>query len=166
MMTIGRGGMSAAEYRTELALYAVLGAPLLLCSDLRRLDAATLAALTNPELIAANQDADCTQGTLLAPIRGAGVRGDENWAGQRWARPLSDGSFLVALVNTDPVAPRNLSVTWGRDDDSDFFPAAFGSRAARVRDVLGQADVGTFQDAWLAARVPPHDVALVRVYPV
>ena len=160
MMTAGRGGMTAGETRAELALYAALGAPMLLCCDLRHLahDNVTLALVTNAELIAANQDADCTMGTRLSPTSRRVA--DERWAGELWIRPLSDGSFLVALVNADPSQPRTLSVAWS--GEGDLFPAGPFTKA-RVRDIFARVDLGEFTDSW-SAQIPPHDARLLRLY--
>ena len=140
---------------------------MLLCCDLRALarDNATLALVLNPEVIAANQDADCVQGTRIAPVAYGGVT-DERWAGELWTRPLSDGSFLAALVNADPSSARTLSVVWGRTpdgSDGDLFPAG-PFRRARVRDLFARADLGNFTNSW-AAVVPPHDARVVRIFP-
>lgn len=154
------------ETRAEVALYAALGAPMLLCCDLRSLarDNATLALVLNPEVIAANQDPDCVHGTRVVPVPYGGIA-DERWAGQLWTRPLADGSFLAVLVNADPAAAHTLSVVFGRTpdgSDGDLFPAVV--RRARVRDLFARADLGDFADTW-AAVVPPHDARIVRIFP-
>jgi alpha-galactosidase len=46
MLTIGQGGQSFAEYRTQFYLWAVLGAPLILGADLRNLTARELDLVT------------------------------------------------------------------------------------------------------------------------
>lgn len=50
------GGCTPEEYRTHFALWAMLGAPLILGCDVRALDEETRALLTNPQLIAIDRD--------------------------------------------------------------------------------------------------------------
>lgn len=55
MLEVGRG-MSAEEDRTHFAMWCMMSSPLLIGCDLTSLSPATLGLLTNPELIAINQD--------------------------------------------------------------------------------------------------------------
>ena len=57
MLEVGNGGLSAAEERAHFSLWAVLKAPLILGCDLTRISAAALATVSNPEVVAVNQDA-------------------------------------------------------------------------------------------------------------
>ena len=68
MLTIGMGGLSQAEYRTELFLWTILGAPLILSNDIRHVDEWALQLLTNPEILAVQADSDCVQGSLSHAI--------------------------------------------------------------------------------------------------
>ncbi len=52
------GGCTKEEYRTHFALWAMLGAPLILGCDIRALDEDTRTLLTNRDLIAIDQDAE------------------------------------------------------------------------------------------------------------
>ena len=45
----GMGGQSPGQYRAQMLLWSVLGAPLILSNDIRSMDAASLALVTNPE---------------------------------------------------------------------------------------------------------------------
>jgi alpha-galactosidase len=82
-------GMSAAQFRTQVSMWAVLAAPLMISADLTRISTASQAVVGNTEVIAVDQDPAGAQGTLIAS---AG-------AGQVWVKPLSDGSRAVALLN-------------------------------------------------------------------
>ena len=161
-MTVGQGGMSSAEERAELALYAALGAPMFLSAAPSALSSAQLALVTNPELLAINADPDCVMASMVSSI-GGGPRA-ERWATDVWARPLSDGSFAFAVVNRDPAGNRTATIALGDGGDgsaSDLFPAGAAARG-RVRDVLAQRDLGTFTGTWSTV-LAPHDAALVRV---
>src|SRR5581483_4210497 len=87
MLEIGNGGMSETEYRTHMSLWAMLAGPLLAGNDLRSMSPATLAILTNSEVIAVDQDKDGHQGIRVCKS------GDQ----EIWTRPLSGGADEVAI---------------------------------------------------------------------
>ncbi len=58
--------MTDAEYVTHFSLWAISKAPLLIGCDVTNMSAATLATLTNPEVIAVNQDSLGVQGNKVA----------------------------------------------------------------------------------------------------
>ena len=62
MLEVGNGGMTRDEYRTHMALWAILAAPFLAGNDLRSMNAETKDMLTNAEVIAVDQDATGQQG--------------------------------------------------------------------------------------------------------
>lgn len=102
MLQASRGGMSAIEYRTQMTLWAMLAAPLLVSSDLRKIGAEDLAILTNPEVIAVNQDRAGKQGRVVAS------KGDVS----AWVRPLASGGYAIAVVNLgDEEATAGFSLT-------------------------------------------------------
>ena len=53
------GGCNDTEYQTHFALWAMMNSPLIIGCDVRNMDDATRAILTNPDLIAINQDPEC-----------------------------------------------------------------------------------------------------------
>ena len=89
LLQIGNGAMTPDEYRTQLNLWAVLAAPLMLGNDVRIMTRETLATLTNEEVIAIDQD----------PLGRQGKRVSQNGTTEVWARPLADGSTAVAFFN-------------------------------------------------------------------
>jgi hypothetical protein len=66
VLEVGNGGMTDAEYVTHFSLWAISKAPLLIGCDVTNMSAATLATLTNPEVIAVNQDPLGVQGKKVA----------------------------------------------------------------------------------------------------
>ncbi len=62
MLEIGNGGMTDVEYITHFSLWAITKAPLIIGCDVTNMSAATLSILTNPEVIAVNQDPLGVQG--------------------------------------------------------------------------------------------------------
>jgi hypothetical protein len=82
-------GMSDAQFRSQLSMWAMLAAPLMVSADLSKLSAASLAAVQNTEVIAIDQDPAGVQGTLLS----------SSGNGEVWVKPLVGGSRAVALLN-------------------------------------------------------------------
>jgi hypothetical protein len=66
VLEIGNGGMTDAEYTTHFSLWSISKAPLLIGCDVTKISAAALSILTNPEVIAVNQDPLGVQGKIVA----------------------------------------------------------------------------------------------------
>ncbi len=134
--TLGPTPLSLDERKTYFSLWSMLAAPLVLGSDLTKLDPETLAILTNDEVIDINQD---SLGIQAAPIRKDGPL-------EVWSRKLDDGAEAIALFNRGSQPAR---VTYE-------FP---GSR--RLRDLWHHKDLGKFKRSY-AAEVPAHGVVLLK----
>jgi len=142
MLEVGNGGMKRDEYRTHMALWAILAAPLLAGNDLRSMSPETKELLMNSEVLAVDQDAK-------------GVQGRRVWQEgplEIWVKPLADGSQAVGLFN------RSESATKMTLD----FKSIGAPASARLRDLLDHKDLGTIQKFY-SADVPTHGVVLVKV---
>jgi len=141
-LEVGNGGMKPDEYRTHMALWVLLAAPLLAGNDLRTMTAETKDLLTNPEVIAVDQDAK-------------GVQGHRVWQEgplEIWAKPLANGNQAVGLFNRGE-SPVKMTLDLG----------VIGvSGTARLRDLFAHENLGTIQHSY-TAEVPKHGVVLVRV---
>ena len=84
-------GMGANQFQTQFSMWAMLAAPLMISDDMLTMSRASLATVSNSQVIAIDQDPAGVQGTLV-PNSSIGN-------GQVWIKPLSDGSFAVALLN-------------------------------------------------------------------
>jgi alpha-galactosidase len=82
-------GMSAAQFRSQFSMWAMLAAPLMISDNLAKISSASLAAVQNSEVIAIDQDPAGVQGTLLSTAGN----------GQVWVKPLINGARAVALLN-------------------------------------------------------------------
>jgi Alpha galactosidase A/Alpha galactosidase C-terminal beta sandwich domain len=89
-------GMSAAQFRTQLSMWSMLAAPLMVSANLTKIGPASLAAVQNTEVIAIDQDPGGVQGTLVSSAGN----------GQVWVKPLIDGSRAIALLNRGSSATR------------------------------------------------------------
>ncbi|HSH40422.1 MAG TPA: glycoside hydrolase family 27 protein, partial [Chthoniobacterales bacterium] len=132
------------EQYTQVSLWSLLSAPLLLGCDMEKLDAFTLNLLTNDEVLAVNQDPLCKQATRVA----------RSGRGEVYAKVLEDGSWAVGLFNRGEKE-RRVTVRW-----SDI--AVAGTQL--VRDLWRQQDIGKFADRFEAS-VAAHGVVLVRIAP-
>ena len=130
------------EQMLHIALWALQAAPLFIGADLSRLDAFTLALLTNSEVIEVDQD----------PLGRAASRVWSDARREIWARPLSDGTMAVGLFNRG-LAPQVMTLRW-----SDI-----GLRGRQpVRDLWTRKDLGEFTNS-MTATVPRHGVVFVKV---
>ncbi len=89
-------GMSATQFRSQLSMWAMLAAPLMISDDLTKISSPSLASVQNTEVTAIDQDPAGAQGRLLS----------SSASGQVWVKPLSDGSRAVALLNRSSSATR------------------------------------------------------------
>jgi alpha-galactosidase len=138
-------GLSRAQFRSQMSMWAILAAPLMISDDLTRISDASRAAVSNEEVVAVDQDPAGVQGTLLSS---AG-------AGQVWVRPLVDGSRAVALLNrgSSPVRIRTSAAALGIG----------GARRYLLRDLWRRAARTT--SGAIAATVAPQSTVLLRVRP-
>lgn len=90
LLEVGQGGLSRIEVITQFTFWAAAKSPLIISTDLNRLDPGLIRHLKNPKLIAVNQD----------PL-GASVRLRRRYTDQHdvWSGPLKDGSVVVVIVN-------------------------------------------------------------------
>ena len=142
MLEVGNGHMNRDEYRTHMALWALLAAPLLAGNDLRNMSAETKELLTNSDVIAVDQDSK-------------GVQGHRVWQEgplEIWAKPLADGSQAVGLFNRSESA---IQMTLD-------FKGIGAPAAAKLRNLLDHKDLATAQNSY-ATEVPKHGVVLLKV---
>jgi alpha-galactosidase len=144
MLEVGNGKMNREEYRTHMSLWCLLAAPLLAGNDLSKMSAETLDILTNPEVVAVDQDRLGVQGRRVAQEGQLEV----------WVKPLADGSKAVGLFNRGE-SPMPLTAY--------FRDVGVGDTAA-VRDLWQKRDLGVFHSSF-AVPVPSHGVVLIRVKP-
>jgi alpha-galactosidase len=142
MLEVGNGHMSAEEYQTHMSLWCLLAAPLIAGNDLAQMSPETLAILTNPEVIAIDQD----------PAGIQGHRVSQEGPLEVWVKPLADGSKAAGLFNrgesTMPVTVR-------------FKEIGAGSSVS-IRDLWERKDLGTFKVSY-SAQVPRHGVVLLKI---
>jgi len=140
MLEVGNGGMKRDEYRTHMALWALLAAPLLAGNDLRSMTAETKDMLTNAEVIAVDQDPKGMQGHRVwdeGPL-------------EIWVKPLANGNRAVGLFNR---GESSLKITLD-------FKMLGGADSLKLRDLWEHKDLGEIENSY-TAEVPKHGVVLL-----
>ncbi len=137
-------GMTTEEFRTQMTLWTVAAAPLIISSDPRTLKQESLDILLDDDVLAIDQDRLGIQGTRV------GAAGTT----ETWAKPLADGSVAVALLNRGD-RPAEVSTT-ARD-------LGLRGRSFSVLDTW--TDSRTQSAGTIRAAVPTHGAALLRVKP-
>ncbi|WP_188187927.1 NPCBM/NEW2 domain-containing protein [Nonomuraea sp. SYSU D8015] len=134
LIQAGRGGMTDTEYRTQVTLWAMGAAPLVLQADPA---AAPAAIVADPEVIAVDQDPLGAHGRFVKT---------DGWY-HVLSKPLANGDRAIALFNESDRAA-TISTTLGRS-------------RYRVEDLWTGAVSSTSGE--LAAQVPAHAALLFRV---
>ena len=135
------------EMRTHFTLLAMMRSPLFFGGDVPQLDAATLAVLTHPEILAVHQHGAQTQQLH--------IWGRSDRAVARSAVDSRTGEPILALFNLDD-APAELSATLEE----------LGLQgAARPRDLWARKDLAVVRER-VSVRLAPHACAVYRLTPV
>jgi hypothetical protein len=130
------------EQVTLMSLWSLESSPLMLGMNLPDNDDWTTAVLTNPEVLAIDQDA---LGRAARPMFGAPV------PAETWFKDLADGGYAVGFFNRTNQAVR-IDVPWRN----------FGFLAPpEARDLWQHRDLG--EQARYTAELPPHGCVLLRV---
>ena len=130
------------EQYTHVSLWCMIGSPLLIGTDLTKLDDFTKNLLMNREVIAINQD---TLGTVAR-------RAVHDERHSVWERPLANGDRAVAVVSRYPVT-RTFTVdlkALGLDGEY------------TVRDCWRQVGEGVVSGTY-TVEIPPHATKLIRL---
>lgn len=135
-------GLTDIQAQTQITLWAVENAPMLIGPDLTNLNSAETAMLTNKAVIGVDQ-----AGHPARPI-------DQTTQQQAWTAPDGDGTYTVALFNLSSSAA-TVSVDW---------PAVGFSGSADVKDLWSGTDDGTHATGY-SLSLPADGSALLKVTP-
>ncbi|UXY20248.1 ricin-type beta-trefoil lectin domain protein [Streptomyces cynarae] len=145
MLMVGMDGFTAAQNRTHMALWAISGAPLLAGNDLTTMTSETASILTDPEVVAVDQDPRGLQGVKVA---------EDTTGLQVYGKVLSGtGNRAVVLLNRTS-ATQNITVRW-----SDL---GLTNASATVRDLWARKDLGTYGTSY-TANVPAGGTVMLKV---
>ncbi|HLH14005.1 MAG TPA: glycoside hydrolase family 27 protein [Solirubrobacteraceae bacterium] len=138
-------GMSETQFRSQLSMWSMLAAPLMVSDNLEKIDRASREALLNQEVVAIDQDPAGVQGTLLSSS------GD----GEAWVKPLVGGARAIALLNrgSSAIEIRTSASAAGLPASSSY----------SVRNVWTHTT--SYSSGAIAAQVPADATVLLRVAP-
>ena len=151
MLIVGKVGWGPNIHPTRLnpneqilhiTLWSLLAAPLLIGCDMSDMDSFTKRLLMNDEVLDVDQD----------PLGKQGDRIDVQGGGQVWARPLSDGTIAVGLLN---FGNQKVKVT------ADFAKLGVAGKQP-VRDLWRQKNLGRFSGLF-SAEIPVHGAVMVKI---
>ncbi|WP_328605234.1 glycoside hydrolase family 27 protein [Amycolatopsis sp. NBC_00345] len=136
--------MNEEESTTQFVMWAEMASPLIIGSDPRTLPQSMITTLTNPEIIAVDQDKLGIQGVKVAS------NGSTDTYSKRLER---DGDRAVVLLNRgDAAAPVTLN-----------FADAGLTGSVSVRDLRARADRGSATGSYTAT-VPAHGTVFLRLH--
>lgn len=138
-------GMSAAQFRSQFSMWAMLAAPLMVSANMISLSSASQTTISNREAISIDQDPAGLQARLLAA----------SGNGQVWVKPLANGARAVALLNRGSGTLRIATTTVAVG-----MPAAGGYL---IRNVWTGAVSSVGSPGGIAASVPADSTVLVKV---
>ena len=141
MLEVGNGRMTFDEYKSQMSLWSLLAAPMLAGNDLSKMSRETLQLLTNPGMIAIDQDPLGRQAQLLKQAGAIDI----------WQRPLADGGVAIGLFNRS-AAPVQSNLAW---------PDLEVASTASATDVWSGKAIPTSGDLHLL--IVPHGSVLLRV---
>ncbi len=152
MLQIGNGVLTTEENRSHFTMWCMLAAPLLAGNDLRKMDKETLDILTNPEVIAVDQDKLGKQAVRYMKV------GEH----EIWVKQLSNGEAAVCYFNRDEVSWK-VTVDLHKENFG-FADVRFWEKSYKVRDLWKHKDLGLSTEK-MEFNIPPHGVVLLRLTP-
>jgi hypothetical protein len=150
MLPLGRLAMGARdtkftpdEQQTLMTLWSIARSPLIMGGDLRHLDAATLALLTNPEVLAVNQESQQNRPHRAEP-------GTRIWSAQPKG---AKRSHYLALFNTEDTP---VEIVF------DLSRLNLGDKSVALRDLWQRQDLPAAQGI-IRQKLVPHGSVLLRL---
>lgn len=147
------------EQYSEVSMFALLSAPMLIGCPIDQLDPFTLSLLTNDEVIAIDQDPLGRSARKVRTDKGV----------ETWLKPMEDGSYVIGLFNTAFYGETPQShFRWGDETPVDHLLdlKAIGiNQTVALRDVWRQQDLAPVNGQY-RFRIPHHGVVLLRTRPM
>jgi alpha-N-acetylgalactosaminidase len=160
VLVIGNFALSRTQAETQMALWSIMAAPLLMGNDLRTLDPEMKRILLAEEVIAVDQDSLGKQGGRVVHFP-CSANGDCGCcAHDVWVRELANGDLAVVLwFRGEDGTHGRVTAAW-----SDLGIPDINQKYA-VRDLFKRQDLGVF-DKEFSAFVDIDGVVMVRMTPL
>ena len=141
MLEVGNRGLSYEEQRSQMTMWSIMAAPIMISSDVRNMSNETKELYLNKDMIAINQDSLGVQGHRISDKQGKQV----------WTKPLQNGDIAVALLNNN-----------GSTQTVECNFADIGVEGeVEVRDAWKKKDLGPLSH--VSIELPAHGSALLRL---
>lgn len=153
MLEVGNGGMTTEEYKTHFSLWCMLAAPLIAGNDLGNMSPETREILTNPEIIALDQDALGKQGFCYR----------DNGDYEIWIKMLAGDEKAACLLNRSDEE-KMVQVDFRlllKANDLNWPPDAYKLENYKVRDLWEHKEV-PMNNSMTYVKIPPHSVKVYR----
>ena len=141
MLEVGNDGLSYEEQRSQMTMWSIMAAPIMISSDIRKMSNETKELYLNKDMIAINQDSLGVQGHRISDVDGKQV----------WTKPLKNGDIAVALLNN------NSSTQTVECNFADIDVEG----EVEVRDAWKKKDLGPASH--VSIELPAHGSALLRL---
>ncbi len=145
MLEVGRT-LSEEEDRTHFGMWCMMCSPLLIGCDLTTLRPETLSLLTNPELIALNQDPLHLQAYVVSK---------------------EGGRYILVKDIEKAYSPVRAVAFYNSEDTPAHMRLRFGDvqleGKVRVRDLYRRVDLPDAEDGYMDVEVPAHGCRLYRL---
>jgi alpha-galactosidase len=156
MLEVGNG-MSATEDRSHFSLWCMLAAPLAAGNDLRKMTSQTREILTNPEMIAIDQDErGIAAFKMMLPD-----------SLELWVKPLKNNELALCFFNRSGAA-KKIQLNWKDlqiSDTQSGLDLHFDKQIFALRDVWTKKDMGS-TDKNLERELASRDILVFRLKPV
>lgn len=155
MLEIGNGGQTQQEYRSHMAIWSMMSAPLMAGNDIRNMDVLTKEILLNKDVIAINQDKLGKSAFRFVQLNGIDIL----------VKALSDGDVAFLFINRNNFNTE-LNYNWNFDtvyDESLENGSLYMKRAPRtIKNVWTNQYMGT-TDTLLKKTLEPHESLFLRL---
>ena len=141
---VGAGGCNDVEYKTQFALWCMFSAPLMLGSDIRKMNDYILSLVTNKNLIRINQDEEA---------RPAFVASGDKDRHPCFFKLLSDNEFAVLFTNFRDDRH------WSQLYFEDVGISAASGYGLELTDVFTGETIGVKKE-YMRVTLEPHDCAM------
>jgi alpha-galactosidase len=141
MLEVGNRGLTYEEQKSQMTMWSIMAAPIMISSDVRNMSDETKGLYLNMDMIAINQDSLGVQGHRVSNVDGKQV----------WTKPLKNGDMAVALLNNN-----NSTQTV----ECNFADIGVEGEV-EVRDAWQKKDLGALSH--VSVELPAHGSALLRL---
>ena len=144
---VGLEKLNDTQYKTHFSIWALLGSPLMIGCDVRKMNRETFEILSNRELIAINQDGACRQPFKLSPVWGGNIKA--------YAKNLENGDIAIGFFNfgSEKAAARIMLDELG-------LPESTG-RTLKMREVWSGKNI-TVKNGTFIHELEPYDCLVYR----